>query len=220
NTASNKIVEYATLNNLPIKTTYITNYVIGMVLGFGFPIAIIAFIHLFNARIVDIKEAEKDLKVVNLTHIGRNKLKTDLVVLKEPKLAVTEAFRSLRTNIYFISPQEKQAAISVTSNVSGEGKSFCALNLASAYSLNGKRTILIDCDLHKKKQYAGLELENKTGLSSFLSNQISDSSSIIQRTPYENLDMIVSGPIPPNPGELLLNGKHPTNYMLFLKFCG
>jgi len=120
---------------------------------------------------------------------------------------VTEAFRSLRTNIYFISPQEKQAAISVTSNVSGEGKSFCALNLASAYSLNGKRTILIDCDLHKKKQYVGLELENKTGLSSFLSNQISDSSSIIQHTPYENLSMIVSGPIPPNPGELLLNGR-------------
>jgi len=207
NTASNKIVEYATLNDLPIKTTYITNYIMGLALGFGLPVAIIAFIHLFNVRIVDIKEAEKELKVVTLTHIGRNKLKTDLVVLKEPKLAVTEAFRSLRTNIYFISPQEKQAAIAVTSNISGEGKSFCALNLASAYSLNGKRTILIDCDLHKKKQYAGLELENKTGLSSFLSNQISDSSSIIQRTPYENLDMIVSGPIPPNPGELLLNGR-------------
>src|SRR5690606_14320245 len=186
NTASNKIVEYAGLNSIPIKTPYTTNYVVGMVLGVAFPIGIIILILLFNVKILDIKEAEKSLKVPNLTYIGKNKLKSNLVVLKEPRLAVTEACRSLRTNIYFISPQEKQATIAVTSNLSGEGKSFCALNLASAYSLNGKNTILIDCDLHKKKDYSELALENKTGLSSFLSSQINEASPIIQVTPYAN----------------------------------
>jgi len=206
NTASNKIVEYASIGVEPIKTKQITNYVLGMAAGVGFPIAIIILINIFNVKISDIKEAEKRLKVPNLSYISRNNSKSKLVVLKEPRLAVTEAFRSLRTNIYFVTPQEKQATIAVTSNISGEGKSFCASNLASAYSLNGRHTILIDCDLHKKKNYDEFGVDNKIGLSSFLSNQITDIAPLIQTTSFENLDIITNGAIPPNPGELLLSG--------------
>ena len=207
NTASNKIVEYAGLNYQPLQLKQMTNYVMAFVFGFAFPIVIIVLINVLNTKIQDIKEAEKDLKAPTLTYIGANKLKSNLVVLKEPRSVITEAFRSLRTNIYFITPKEKQATVAVTSNISGEGKSFCALNLASAYSLNGKRTILIDCDLHKNKDYRDLGLKNETGLTSFLSSQIDDGSSIIQTTDFENLSMITSGVTPPNPGELLLNGR-------------
>lgn len=207
NTASNKIVEYAGLNSQPIKTPALTNYVIAMAFGLGFPIGIIIITHLFNVKIIDIREAESKLKVPNLTHIGKNKANTSLVVLKEPRVAVTEAFRALRTNIYFIFPKDKQATIAVTSNISGEGKSFCALNLASAYSLNGKNTLLIDCDLHRGMQHSDLGIKNDIGLSSFLSGQINEVSPIIQSTSYDNLSMISGGPMPPNPGELLLNDR-------------
>lgn len=207
NTASNKIVEYAGLNEEPIATRKITNYVLGLVAGFGLPVMVIVLFQLFNVKINDVKEAEQMLAIPNLTHVGRNKSKTKLIVFEEPRLAITEAFRLLRTNLYFISPREKQTTIAITSSISGEGKSFFALNLASAYSLNGKKTILIDCDLHRGKTHRELGLQNDVGLSSFLSSQLNEVSPIIQVTQYENLDMISRGATPPNPGELLLNGR-------------
>ncbi len=207
NTASNKIVEYAGLNDQPLQLKYMTNYVLALVFGFSLPVFFIALAQFFNNKVTDLKDAEKDLKVPVLTQIGRNRLKSKLVVLKEPRSAVTEAFRSLRTNIYFITPKDKQATIAVTSNISGEGKSFCALNLASAYSLNGKRTVLIDCDLHKHNDWTAFKIDEKLGLSSFLSDQIDDLPSIIQSSSYPNLDIITAGKVPPNPGELLLNGR-------------
>src|SRR5690606_2363515 len=153
NTVSNKVVEYANLNFNPLPLQYITNYVLALIFGFAFPVVIIVMLNIFNTRIKDLKDAEKELAVPNLTYIGRKKLKSNTVVLNEPRAAVSEAFRSLRTNIYFITPRDKQTTIAITSSISGEGKSFCALNLASAYSLNGKKTVLIDCDLHKNNDW-------------------------------------------------------------------
>src|SRR5690606_17207328 len=147
NTASNKIVEYASLNYQPLQLKYMTNYVLALVFGFSFPTVIIILIEVFNNKIKDVKAAEKQLNVPVLSHIGRSRIESNLVVLKEPRSAVTEAFRFLRTNIHFIVPRDKQTTIAVTSNIAGEGKSFCALNLASVYSLNEKKTLLMDCDL-------------------------------------------------------------------------
>src|SRR5690606_41056706 len=130
NTASIKIVEYAGLNTIPIKTPIITNYVVGLVLGFGIPIGIIVFIHIFNVKIVDIREAEKKLKVPNLGHINRSKVASKLVVFNEPRVAVTEAFRSLRTNIYYISPKEKQATIAINLTIYVDGTSLSVYILA------------------------------------------------------------------------------------------
>src|SRR5690606_26507473 len=206
NTVSNKIVEYTGLNFKPLQMKYITNYVLALIFGFSFPVAIIVFINVFNTRIKDLKEAEKDLAVPNLTYIGRKKMKSNTVVLKEPRSSLTEAFRSLRTNIYFITPKDKQTTIAITSSISGEGKSFCALNLASAYSLNGKKTVLIDCDLHKNNDWKELDIDNKVGLSSYL-NKETGALSIIQATPYPNLSIITGGEMPSNPGEMLLNGR-------------
>lgn len=206
NTVSNKVVEYASLSFTPLPLQYITNYVLALIFGFAFPVVIIVGVNIFNTRIRDLKDVEKELAVPNLTYIGRKKLKSSTVVLKEPRAAVSEAFRSLRTNIYFISPRDKQTTIAITSSISGEGKSFCSLNLASAYSLNGKKTVLIDCDLHKNNDWKELNVENKVGLSSYLNNEVGILP-IIQATPYPNLSVITGGEMPANPGELLLNGR-------------
>lgn len=207
NTVSNKIVEYAGLNYEPLKLKYITNYVLALVFGFALPVVIIVLIEVMNDKIKDLKEAERKLKVPNLTLIGNKRLKSNLVVLQEPRSAIAEAFRSLRTNIYFITPKDRQTTVAVTSSISGEGKSFCSLNLASAYSLNGKKTILIDCDLHKSKNWKELKVNNEIGLSSYLSKQVDEIFPLIQATPYPDLHVITGGQNPPNPGELLLNGR-------------
>ncbi|MEP2129788.1 MAG: CpsD/CapB family tyrosine-protein kinase, partial [Algoriphagus sp.] len=93
----------------------------------------------------------------------------------------------------------------ITSTISGEGKTFCALNLASVYSLTGKKTILIGCDMRKPKIFNDFGLKNDVGLSTFLSGQEDDYKKIIKKSGHENLDIIVAGPIPPNPSELLFS---------------
>jgi capsular exopolysaccharide synthesis family protein len=93
----------------------------------------------------------------------------------------------------------------ITSTISGEGKTFCAMNLAAVYSLTGKKTILIGCDMRKPKIFEDFEVENDIGLSTFLSGQEDDWGKVVKKTKYNNLDLIVSGPIPPNPSELLFS---------------
>ena len=89
-----------------------------------------------------------------------------------------------------------------TSSVSGEGKTFCAKNLATLYAISGKKTIIIGADLRKPKMYLTFTQENETGLSTYLSGH-STKNEIIKTSKIENLDYVTSGPIPPNPAELV-----------------
>lgn len=207
NTASNKIIEFATPNYQPLSLNKNINYAVALVAGVSVPFFLLLFFNLFNVKIKEVRETEEKLSVPTLTHIGHNSLRSELVVLKESKAGITEAFRTLRTNIYFITPKNQKVTIAVTSSISGEGKSFCGVNLAAAYSLNGKKTLLIDCDLHKPKDYKAFNLSHSKGLSTYLSSQSNAIFSLIQKTAYENLEILRAGPIPPNPGELLLKDR-------------
>ena len=210
NTATNKIVEYSGPGFVPITLPYLTNYIMAIIGGLAVPFVIITLIHMFNQKVKNLSETENKLSVPILTHIGHSKLKSNLVVFEEPQSGVTEAFRSLKTNIHFISPKEKQVTIAFTSSISGEGKTFCAINLASTFSLNNKRTILVGCDMRKPKIYGDFDIRNDIGLSTYLSMQNDDLSTVIQKTNYKNLDILVSGPIPPNPAELLVSSHFDT----------
>ncbi|MDN3671147.1 polysaccharide biosynthesis tyrosine autokinase [Echinicola jeungdonensis] len=207
NTTSNKVVEYAGPGAIPITLPYMTNFVMGGFAGFAIPFVIITLFYAFNQKIKNINDTEKKLAAPLLSQIGHNRFKSNLVVLKEPSSGITEAFRALKTNIHFISPKEKQVTIAITSSISGEGKTFCAINLASTFSLNNKKTILIGCDMRKPKIFGDFNIKNNIGLSSYLSQQNENLSEIIQPSKYKNLDLLLAGPTPPNPAELLVN-KH------------
>ena len=115
---------------------------------------------------------------------------------------MAEGFRSLRANIRFAAPNENQLTVMVTSTISGEGKTFCAMNLASVYSLTGKKTVLVGCDMRKPRIFNDFGISNEVGLSTVLSGQI-DWDKAVSKSKYDNLDILVSGPTPPNPAELL-----------------
>jgi capsular exopolysaccharide synthesis family protein len=110
-------------------------------------------------------------------------------------------FRQLRTNLNYLNYKNNKQIFAITSYVSGEGKSFIALNLALTYSLSNKKTILLELDLRKPKlnKYMGITPMN-VGITSYLIGKNS-LSEVIQS--YQNLDFISSGPIPPNPSELI-----------------
>jgi len=202
NEANNKIVELAR-GGIQMSPTPVKNYLFAILAGLFLPISVIATRELFRTKIEDAQFFESKLKIPMLGTVLNNKSENDLVVFNSRKSGISESFRSLRANMKFILPKDKQLTFLVTSTISGEGKTFCAMNLAAAYSLTGKKTILVGCDMRKPKIFSSFGLTNEIGLSSFLSGQVESWEEIISKTKYSNLDIVVSGPIPPNPAELM-----------------
>lgn len=144
----------------------------------------------------------------NLPVIGmviHNKSKKDLVVLENPRSNISESFRLLRTNLKYILNGADKKVIAVQSTIAGEGKSFISLNLASILAMNNFKVLLVGVDMRMSSLHKVLKSNNKKGLSTYLSNQ-DRFEDIIEVTPINNLSYISSGPVPPNPAELLENG--------------
>ncbi len=139
------------------------------------------------------------------------KQKKELISLKDPKSPVSEIFRTLRTNIQFMSTNKKLKTLLVTSTFPGEGKSLVTSNLAVTFAQAGKKVILIDADMRKGRQYTIFEVSPRPGLSNYLSElnmqeqEDVDISKYIQKTNVENLLIMPAGNIPPNPSELLVS---------------
>src|SRR5690606_11552140 len=107
--------------------------------------------------------------------IARNETQKTLVVTKGNRSFVTEQFRSIRTNLSFYSLQKDNFTLLITSTMSGEGKSFLSSNIAAAYALAGKKTILLEFDIRKPKVAENLGIMSKRGISSYIvSNEILD----------------------------------------------
>ncbi len=139
------------------------------------------------------------------------KLKKELIAQKDPKSPVSEVFRTLRTNIQFMSTNKRLKTLLVTSTFPGEGKSWVTSNLAVTFAQAGNRVIVIDADMRKGRQYTIFGVSPRPGLSNFLSgvdvqnpDEI-DISNYIQKTEIENLLVMSAGNIPPNPSELLVS---------------
>lgn len=130
-----------------------------------------------------------------------------LVVDKNPKSPLSEALRSIRTNIEFMVPNQKTKRImSVTSTISGEGKTFVALNLSGVIAMSGLKVVVIDLDMRKPKIHRAFDKDNDRGMSTILIGK-STVEQCIHKTSIDNLDFISAGPTPPNPSELILRGE-------------
>jgi capsular exopolysaccharide synthesis family protein len=129
-----------------------------------------------------------------------------LITFENPKSRAAEAFRTLRTNIQFSSIDGNTKTIVVTSTAPGEGKSTVISNLAMTMAQSGKKTILIDCDLRKPTVHKKLDIPNQNGLTSVLSGAIPLKDALFNTT-LPNFHVLTSGPIPPNPSELLGSKK-------------
>jgi tyrosine-protein kinase Etk/Wzc len=129
-----------------------------------------------------------------------------LLVLKKPKSLIAEALRAIRTNLQFIDNEPGPKLVAVTSTISGEGKTFFAMNLAGILAFSDKKVIVIDLDMRKPKIHLGFNVDNVKGVSTILSN-IDEIDDCIQPSKVRNLDFITAGPVPPNPSELILTPR-------------
>ncbi|MFC4776144.1 CpsD/CapB family tyrosine-protein kinase [Paenibacillus sp. GCM10023252] len=125
-----------------------------------------------------------------------------LITYLNPDSPISEAYRSLRTNIQFSSVDEPVQTIIVTSADSGDGKTTTIANLAVAYAQEGKRVLVVDADLRKPSLHALFSQSNQIGLTNILTNQVAWQEAV-RETKIDNLEFIGSGPTPPNPSEIL-----------------
>ena len=182
--------------------------IFGIAAGVGLfvPLLIFFFLEILNNKIQSKDDIENLTTIPFIGGIGHNGLRTNLVVSEKPKSSVAEAFRALRSNLNYFTQGKEKKVFMVNSSISGEGKTFTTINLGTVLSISGKRTLIIGADLRKPRLYDDLGLNNKIGLSNYLSgmNELDD---VIQNTTIKNLDLLSGGPIPPNPSELIMSER-------------
>jgi tyrosine-protein kinase Etk/Wzc len=169
-------------------------------IGLLIPIILLFFKNILNNKIKTEDNIEQITNIPILGKILHNYRNITNIVLERPNSTVSESFRTLRTNLDFYLKDQGKKVILISSSVEGEGKSFNALNLAMCYAQLKRKTILLDFDLRKPGTY--FENKNIIGLSTYLVNKCT-LDDIIMHSPNEKLHYITSGPVPPNPIELM-----------------
>ena len=130
----------------------------------------------------------------------------NLITLLQPRSAAAEAYRSLRTNLMFSSVEDPIRTLLVTSAAREDQKSATLANLAVTFAQSGNKTILVDADLRQPKQHEIWDIENGPGLSAMMLNDSAITMPPLNATDVENLQVVTSGELPPNPADLL-SGK-------------
>lgn len=178
-----------------------------IILGLAIGLGMVILIRILNPYIYD-KETIESLTTIPIIGVIRkfpeqvDENNSQVLALSRPKSMFAESVRSVRTNLNFIAAEKASKVICITSEIAGEGKSFMAVNLSSTLSLIDKKIILIAADLRRSRLHKTFNMSNDVGLSNYLSYQ-AEIEDIIRKTAQSGLDIILSGPVPPNPSELL-----------------
>lgn len=211
--SSIKVVDYARTNASPVAPKKATYYLTAILIGLLIPFTIIYVRLLLDDKLHTkedvLKLTRNKIILSEIPHInGENRL-TGV----NDRSILGESFRILRTNLTYIFPlKEEQLAqtIMITSTIKGEGKTFTALNLSISFSIMNKRVLLIGADMRNPQLHNYLNItKNQTGLQDYLHDVSVDWRKTVNKNylDNENLDIILSGTIPPNPAELLSNGR-------------
>ena len=183
------------------------NYVLALFLGLLVPLLVVSGIFFINNSIQNTDEISKLTQIPLIGVIGVNKENVNLAVFDKPKSALSESFRTIRSSLQFLYKKQQVSGsktLMITSSISGEGKTFCSINIATVFALSGKKTVIIGLDLRKPRLTEEFNLDSKLGVVNYLIRQ-NNLDEITSSTQVENLDVILSGPIPPNPSELILS---------------
>ena len=206
NTPDNVLVDPARAS-AQTSPLWMFTIVFALALAIGLPTMVLLIGNVLQNKVATEEDLHfiKNLPVIG--HFPHSRLSYNTVVLTEPSSTIAESFRSLRTRLEFFTKETLCPMLVISSSMPGEGKSFTAINLASAYSLAGKKTLLVGLDLRKPTLSANFEFEDDDlGVSSYLIGK-KKLDQVIHKTEYNNLYVLPSGPVPPNPGELASSAK-------------
>jgi len=188
----------ATPLGLPGRTILI----IGFILGIAIPLGIIMLMNILDDSIRSQEDIENNTTIPTLGYIIFDQSTSFTTVAENPKSIIAESFRTLRTNLQFMLSEPGSKVISIQSINPGEGKSFISMNLAAILAMNNKKVLLIGADMRKPKLHKIFNINNEHGLSTYLIGYDTIGQAILP-TSIKNLSLLPSGPIPPNPAEIL-----------------
>jgi capsular exopolysaccharide synthesis family protein len=212
-----RILDRALVPEVPVMPRVPLNLLIGIVLGLVAGV-VLAF---FREMLDNTVKTQEDVEgLLGLTFLGviptikefrtgpdkgmplpEGELR-DLHVHEFPKSSVAECCRTIRTNILFMSPDKKMSRLLVTSAGPREGKTVSAVNIATVMSQSNSKVLVVDTDMRRPRVHRVFGVENDVGLSNLIIGEVSYDDAI-KRTPVPNLDVLLCGPIPPNPAELM-----------------
>jgi len=203
----NRVIDRALVQNSTlIRPKSMKNYLVAILLGLMVPMALIVIFDLFNNKIIGKHDIERLTKAPIIGYISHSDYHVEDPVAEKPGSTLAESFRAVRTSLAFYTGQTKCPVIVVSSPVSGEGKTFVSVNLATIISMMNKKVLIIGLDLRKPRVHAILKAGNGHGMSQYLSSSATFEEVIVP-TEIENLWFAPSGPVPPNPAELIGSPK-------------
>ena len=204
--ANTRVIDRASSSRQPISPNKGMRYVFAIGLALLVPAGFIFGTEVTSVRVRTENEVKKRFSSPIIGRIVSSKPRPFYIFDKADRSGLAEMFRSLRANLGFLLPQDKSAVVMVTSGVGGEGKSFVSSHLASSLALIKKRVVLVDLDMRKPKlgqRILGDKFNQQdSGVSSYLYGK-AEYENILRSTGQDNLTLIQSGPVPPNPSELL-----------------
>lgn len=203
-----KVIDVAFGNDTPVAPKRKIMYLAGILLGILVPFSVLYILFLLDNKVHSRKDIEGIVKAPYLGDIPKSVSDKKVVVSHNDRNSVAESFRLLRTNINFMLSKAKDNGkiIFLTSTIAGEGKTFVSINLAVALALSNKKVLLMGADIRKPKISEYLNIASEKGLTHFLMDDTVTIKEVITSV-KEGFDVVHSGVIPPNPSELLMNGR-------------
>jgi capsular exopolysaccharide synthesis family protein len=214
-----RVVDAAELPRAPFRPRKVLNLFMAFPLGLGLGLGLTFLLYYLDNTVKDEEEIDRQTGGLALLGqiplfrpvqlVGRERssepekeVAPQLVSHLTPRSVVADAFKNVRTSLLLASPDRPPRRIMITSCLPGDGKSTVAVNLATVLAQKGQRVLLIDADLRRPTLHQVLGVDNARGLSSFLSGN-EELDELIRPTQIPGVDLITSGPMPPNPSELL-----------------
>lgn len=182
------------------------NYIISIIIGLTIPALIFIIFEILNNKVQSKEDIEKMTAIPFIGGVGHNDARGNLTVSERPKSGIAESFRALRSNLNYFTGGEGKKIFMVNSSISGEGKTFTTINLATVFALSGKKILIVGADMRKPKIFKDFNRTNDVGLSTYLSRLCSFEEAL-QDTAIDNLFFISGGPVPPNPSELIMSAR-------------
>lgn len=202
------VLDNAQASLVPVKPIPLTIYLIAISISILIIVIYIFVKEDLNNKIIFRSQIEEETSAEVIAEINFNENKNPIAIELNNRSIISEQLRSLRTAVQNkLKKVEGCKVVLFTSSISGEGKSFLSVNLASSLALTGLKVVIIELDLRKPKINVLLNVQREPGITNYLLNKIELDKIVLEVLERENLYVVPAGLVPPNPTELILNGK-------------